>query len=324
MAHRGRLNVLANIVGKSYGQIFREFEGNLDPIGRPGLGRREVPPGRHRRAPQPRRPASSTCTLASNPSHLEAVDPVVEGMRGPSRTERDDTSHSSTLAGAASTATPPSPARAWWPRRSTCRQLPGYRVGGTIHIVVNNQVGFTTAAEHARSSLYATDVAKMVQAPIFHVNGDDPEACVRVARLAFAYRPRVRQGRRDRHGLLPPPRPQRGRRAGLHPAPHVRPHRGPPVDPQALHRALVNRGEITVEEAEAALADFQARLEGAFAETAPSEPPPTEPLPAAERSTSGPATTGPRSTPPSATDGWRRSSTRSPPCPRASPSTPSW
>ena len=85
-------------------------------------------------------------------------------------------------------------------------QLRGYRTGGTVHVVVNNQVGFTTAPEHSRSSVYSTDVARMIQAPIFHVNGDDPEACARVARLAFEYRQAFKQGRRHRHGLLPAPR----------------------------------------------------------------------------------------------------------------------
>ena len=128
-------------------------------------------------------------TLASNPSHLEAVDPVVEGMTRAKQDRRNDTSHTSTLAvlihGDAAFAGQGVVAETF-----NLSQLPGYRVGGTIHVVVNNQVGFTTAAELGRSSLYATDVAKMVQAPIFHVNGDDPEACVRVARLAFAYRAR--------------------------------------------------------------------------------------------------------------------------------------
>jgi 2-oxoglutarate dehydrogenase E1 component len=145
--------------------------------------------------------------------------------------------------------------------------------------VVNNQVGFTTAAELGRSSVYATDVAKMVQAPIFHVNGDDPEACVRVARLAFAYRARFSRDvvidmicyRRHGHNEADEPAYTQPRMYGLIEARRsIR---------KLYTEALINRGDITVEEAEAALADFQARLEGAFAETRQSEPPSTEPLP---------------------------------------------
>src|SRR5256885_14840999 len=186
MAHRGRLNVLANIVGKTFGQIFREFEGNLDPALAQGSGDVKYHLGATgvHRSPDSR---MLDLTLASNPSHLEAVDPVVEGMTRAKQDRRNDTTHTSTLAvlihGDAAFAGQGVVAETF-----NLSQLPGFRVGGTIHIVVNNQVGFTTAAERGRSSVYATDVAKMVQAPIFHVNGDDPEACVRVARLAFEYR----------------------------------------------------------------------------------------------------------------------------------------
>jgi len=217
-------------------------------------------------------------TLASNPIHLEAVDPVVEGMTRAKQDRRKDTAHTSTLAvlihGDAAFAGQGVVAETF-----NLSQLPGYRVGGTIHVVVNNQVGFTTAAERGRSSLYATDVAKMVQAPIFHVNGDDPEACVRVARLAFAYRARFQRDvvidmvcyRRHGHNEADEPAyTQPSMYALIEARRSIR---------KLYTESLINRGDITVEEAEAALADFQARLEGAFAETRQSEPPTTEPLP---------------------------------------------
>jgi 2-oxoglutarate dehydrogenase E1 component len=206
------------------------------------------------------------------------VDPVVEGMTRAKQDRRNDTTHTSTLAvlihGDAAFAGQGVVAETF-----NLSQLPGYRVGGTIHVVVNNQVGFTTAAERGRSSLYATDVAKMVQAPIFHVNGDDPEACVRVARLAFAYRARFQRDvvidlvcyRRHGHNEADEPAYTQPKMYALIEARRsIR---------KLYTEALINRGDITLEEAEAALKDFQARLEGAFSETHQSEPPTSEPLP---------------------------------------------
>jgi len=277
MAHRGRLNVLANIVGKTLGQIFREFEGNLDPALAQGSGDVKYHLGASgvHRSPDSR---MLDLSLASNPSHLEAVDPVVEGMTRAKQDRRRDTEHTSTLAvlihGDAAFAGQGVVAETF-----NLSQLPGYRVGGTIHIVVNNQVGFTTAAERGRSSLYATDVAKMVQAPIFHVNGDDPEACVRVARLAFAYRARFQRDvvidmvcyRRHGHNEADEPAyTQPGMYTLIENRRSIR---------KLYTESLINRGDITVEEAEASLEDFQRRLEGAFAETKASEPPKSEPLP---------------------------------------------
>src|SRR5205807_8237200 len=186
MAHRGRLNVLANIVGKSYGEIFREFEGDIDP--EPVQGSGDV---KYHRGASGKfvglSGAELPVTLVSNPSRLEAVDPVVEGMARARQDLSDEPATFPVLSllvhGDAAFA-----GQGVVAETLNLSNLRGYRTGGTVHLVINNQLGFTTAPEAGRSSLYATDVAKMVQAPIFHVNGDDPEACVRVGRLAFAFR----------------------------------------------------------------------------------------------------------------------------------------
>ena len=186
MAHRGRLNVLANIVGKKYSQIFREFEGNIDPRTVQGSG--DV---KYHLGAEGEFVAGSgdkiKVSVAANPSHLEAVDPVLEGI---ARAKQDVLNRGAEypvlpllVHGDAAFA-----GQGVVAETLNLSQLRGYRTGGTIHVVVNNQVGFTTSPGSSRSSLYCTDVARMVQAPIFHVNGDDPEACIRVARLAFEYR----------------------------------------------------------------------------------------------------------------------------------------
>jgi 2-oxoglutarate dehydrogenase E1 component len=159
-------------------------------------------------------------------------------------------------------------------------EVPGYDVGGTVHLVVNNQLGFTTAPEMGRSCVYATDVAKMVQAPIFHVNGDDPEACVRVMRLAFEFRQRFRKDvvvdmicyRRYGHNEADEPAFTQPRMYELiegHPSPRTR-----------YTDQLVRRGDMDMAEAEQVLADFKARLDAAFAETHPSAPPDPDLAPA--------------------------------------------
>ena len=186
MPHRGRLNVLSNIVGKSYEQIFREFEGNLDPRTVQGSG--DV---KYHLGSEGKFTALSGATIktsvAANPSHLEAVNPVLEGIARAKQDILDRGAEFPVLPvlmhGDAAFA-----GQGVVAETLNLSQLRGYRTGGTIHIVVNNQVGFTTAPTESRSSMYCTDVARMIQAPIFHVNGDDPEACIRVARLAFAFR----------------------------------------------------------------------------------------------------------------------------------------
>ncbi|MBC9711279.1 multifunctional oxoglutarate decarboxylase/oxoglutarate dehydrogenase thiamine pyrophosphate-binding subunit/dihydrolipoyllysine-residue succinyltransferase subunit [Streptomyces sp. TRM66268-LWL] len=282
MAHRGRLNVLANIVGKSYAQIFREFEGNLDPKSMHGSGDVKYHLG-----------AAGTFTgldgeqikvsLVANPSHLEAVDPVLEGV---ARAKQDIINKGGTdftvlpvaIHGDAAFA-----GQGVVAETLNMSQLRGYRTGGTVHIVINNQVGFTAAPESSRSSMYATDVARMIEAPIFHVNGDDPEAVVRVARLAFEFRQAFNKDvvidlicyRR------------RGHNESDNPA-FTQPLMYDLIDKKRSVRklyteSLIGRGDITLEEAEQALQDYQGQLEKVFTEVreatshpAPSEVPGTE------------------------------------------------
>jgi len=188
MPHRGRLNVLANFVGKPFAAIFSEFQGNAtlpEQVHGSGdvkyhlgtSGDREIG-GR-----------SVHLSLAANPSHLEAVDPVVLGKVRAKQRQRNDGERRKVVGilmhGDAAFA-----GQGLVAESLELSDLRGYRTGGTVHIVVNNQIGFTTAPSYARSSPYPSDVAKFVQAPIFHVNGDDPEAVVEVARAAIEYRQR--------------------------------------------------------------------------------------------------------------------------------------
>jgi multifunctional 2-oxoglutarate metabolism enzyme len=186
MAHRGRLNVLANIIGKPLGQIFSEFEGNIDPASAQGSGDVKYHLGASglHRAPSGK---EIVVSLAANPSHLEAVNPVVEGMVRAKQQRLQDRHRARVLPllvhGDAAFA-----GQGVVAETLNLSQLEGYCTGGTLHFVINNQIGFTTLPEDSRSTAYATDIARMVQAPIFHVNGDDPEAALRVLRLAYDYR----------------------------------------------------------------------------------------------------------------------------------------
>lgn len=187
MAHRGRLNVLVNIIGKSYESIFGEFEDIRDPNSIAGSGDVKYhlgATGNYKTIAG----KSITVSVAANPSHLEWVNPVVEGMVRAKQTRLGDNKNhvkvmSLLIHGDAAFA-----GQGVVAETLNLSQLSGYRTGGTIHIIVNNQIGFTTTPDEARSSQYATDVAKMIQAPIFHVNGDDPEAALWVVQLAFEYR----------------------------------------------------------------------------------------------------------------------------------------
>jgi len=186
MAHRGRLNILANVVGKDLKQIFSEFEGEIDPASTQGSGDVKY----HLGATGVRKRANGKEVIVSvspNPSHLEAVDPVVEGIVRPKQDRLGDTNRERVIPllihGDAAFA-----GQGVVSETLNLAQLDGYSTGGTIHLVINNQIGFTTLPEEARSSPYSTDVARGVQAPIFHVNGDDPEAAIRVVQIAFDFR----------------------------------------------------------------------------------------------------------------------------------------
>jgi multifunctional 2-oxoglutarate metabolism enzyme len=271
MAHRGRLNVLANIVGKSYGEIFAEFEGNIDESTVQGSGDVKYHKGATGKFVG-RGGVELPITLASNPSHLEAVDPVVEGMARARQDQYPDAAEFPVLAllvhGDAAFA-----GQGVVAETLNLSALRGYRTGGTVHLVINNQVGFTTSQQDARSSVYPTDVAKMVQAPIFHVNGDDPEACVRVARLAFGFRQAFHK---DVVIDLVCYR-LHGHNEGDDPS-YTQPLMYKKIEQHRSVRklyteSLVKRGDITIEQAEQALEDFSGRLQTALDETRSAAPP---------------------------------------------------
>jgi multifunctional 2-oxoglutarate metabolism enzyme len=265
MPHRGRLNVLANIAGKSYSRIFNEFEGNYGVESVQGSGDVKYHLG-----------TEGTFTaedgsevkvyLAANPSHLEAVNPVLEGIVRAKQDQNEPERKFAVLPllmhGDAAFA-----GQGVVAETLNLSQLQGYRTGGTIHVIVNNQVGFTTSPKYSRSTVYCTDVARMIQAPIFHVNGDDPEAVVRVARMAYEFRQAFAKDvvidmicyrRRGHNEADDPSLTQPTMYAVIDAKRSVR---------KLYTEGLIGRGDISVEEAEDALRDFQERLERVFQET---------------------------------------------------------
>ena len=265
MPHRGRLNVLANIAGKSYAQIFREFEGNFEENSVQGSGDVKYHLGAEGTFTAPDG-ARTAVYLAANPSHLEAVNPVLEGIV---RAKQDLLPRENRfdilpvlIHGDAAFA-----GQGVVVETLNLSQLQGYKTGGTVHVVVNNQVGFTTSPKYSRSSVYATDIARTIQSPIFHVNGDDPEAVVRVAELAFAFRQSYNKDvvidmvcyRRRGHNEADDPSLTQPLMYQIIDAKRsVRKH---------YTEALIGRGDITLEEAEVALKHFQEQLESVFQQT---------------------------------------------------------
>ena len=268
MPHRGRLNVLANFMGKPYAAMFSEFQGNsANPDDVQGSGDVKY----HLGTSSDREFDGNVVhlTLNANPSHLEAVNPVVLGrvrakqmQRFEAGAGREDTMGEvmpllmhgdAAFAGQGIVA-----------ETLMLSELKGYRVGGTIHCIVNNQIGFTTSPQYSRSSAYPTDVGKMIMAPIFHVNGDDPEAVVHVARIATEFRQRFKKDvivdmfcyRRHGHNETDEPsftQPLMYKAIAAH-----------PTTREIYAEKLVREGTLSAEEAERMVADFLAHLESQF------------------------------------------------------------
>lgn len=277
MAHRGRLNVLANIVGKPYAQIFDEFEDAVDVRSAQGSGDVKY----HLGAAGTFHTAdgrSLAVSVVANPSHLEIVGPVAQGVvRGrQDLADGGDRSYSvlpvvvhgdAALAGQGVVA-----------ETLNMSQLPGYCTGGTVHVAINNQLGFTTTPAGGRSSAYATDVARTVEAPVFHVNGDDPEAVVRVARLAFDYRQAFHKDvvvdlvcyRRHGHSEVDDP-------SITQPAMYDRIAARPSIR-NLYVESLYTAGVIDEREAERARQRYRDQLQRAFTETAGASSPDHESL----------------------------------------------
>jgi 2-oxoglutarate dehydrogenase E1 component len=265
MPHRGRLNVLTNIAGKSYAQVFAEFEDSPDERAVQGSGDVKYHLGTTGIYTAPSG-AMTRVQLAANPSHLEAVDAVLVGIMRAKADRIEDGDRWALLPilvhGDAAFA-----GQGVVMETLNLSQLRGYRVGGAVHIIINNQIGFTTGTWNSRSTYYATDVAKGYGCPVFHVNGDDPEACVAAARLAYGFRKEF--GRDVVVDILGYRR--RGHNEGDDPS-MTQPVMYSLIEAKRSVRklyteALIARGDLTVEEAEAALRAFKSELERALAET---------------------------------------------------------
>ncbi len=260
MAHRGRLSVLSNLAGKSYGQIFQEFEGTSSSLGSGDVKYHLGTEGTY----TSRDGVTTKVYLAANPSHLEAVNPVLEGI---TRAKQDRLNRAGSefpvlpilIHGDAAMA-----GQGVVTETLNLSELRGYRTGGTVHVVINNQIGFTTEPSSSRSSYYSTDVAKATQLPIFHVNGDDAEACVRVAEIAFQYRQKFRRDvvidmvcyrRRGHNEGDDPSMTQPLMYSLIEEKPSVR---------KLFTQALIERGDLTEDETADVVRNFQHHLDEAF------------------------------------------------------------
>ena len=265
MAHRGRLNVLANFIKKSLRTIFTEFSENYEPDLVNGDGDVKY----HLGYQSTRELAGGTkvgVNLASNPSHLEFVDPVVEGKARARQRILNDTKERKKVLPVLIHGDAAFIGQGIVAETLNMSQLPGYRTGGTVHIIINNQIGFTTLPADSRSSLYCTDIAKMIEAPVFHVNGDDPEAVCFVAGLAADFRQEFgRDVIVDMYCYR-----RHGHNEGDEPSftqPNLYAEIGQRKSVATLYRErLVSEGRVTQEEADALLTGYRAECDAALAE----------------------------------------------------------
>lgn len=259
MAHRGRLNVLANIMGKTYEQIFSEFEGTAEPDLTMGDGDVKYHMGYSSQVTTPSN-IKVDLKLAPNPSHLEAVNAVVEGFARAKADAQYDKNYDKVLPvlihGDAAVA-----GQGIGYELIQMSKLPGYYTGGTIHFVINNQIGFTTDFDDARSSIYCTDVAKVVDAPVLHVNGDDPEAVVFCVQFAVDFRTKFNRDvfidmvcyRRHGHNESDEPKftqPSLYNIISKHPNPR-----------EVYNQTLISRGDVDAELAKSMDKDFRKLLQ---------------------------------------------------------------
>src|SRR5216110_65715 len=260
MAHRGRLNVLANFLKKSLQVIFTEFSANYIPDLVAGDGDVKYHLG-YRTVRKLENGAEVEIRLAANPSHLEAVNPVVEGTARARQRMRGDTETRRKVLPLLIHGDAAFAGQGILAETLNMSQLHGYGTGGTVHIVVNNQIGFTTLPEDARSSMYATDIAKMIEAPIFHVNGDDPLAVEFVTELALDFRQEFRRDavidmycyRRYGHNEGDEP-------SFTQPNLYAKIQKRPPVA-QLFKKELINTGKLSEDEGASLEAEFEMRLE---------------------------------------------------------------
>ncbi|MCW9708371.1 multifunctional oxoglutarate decarboxylase/oxoglutarate dehydrogenase thiamine pyrophosphate-binding subunit/dihydrolipoyllysine-residue succinyltransferase subunit [Fodinibius salsisoli] len=271
MAHRGRLNILVNIMNKPYRKVFADFEGNLDPGSIQGSGDVKYHLGAEG-AYQTSSGADVDIELLPNPSHLESVNPVVEGATRATQDHHQEDEANKNIMPVLIHGDAAFAGQGVVSETLNMSQLDAYQTGGTVHIIINNQIGFTTLPEDGRSTEYASDLAKMILAPIFHVNGDNPEEAVHAIQMAFEYRQKFNKDviidlicyRKYGHNEGDEP-------AFTQPGMYQEIDSHPPVrDIYAKH--LLNREDLTEEEAQEIFDEFDELLRQAFEDAKSSSP----------------------------------------------------